>query len=251
MDDLAKSRIEKLLRKKVAKQLDNMEISPETLASYPRGRLFSDVLADLLGDDDDDREEDSEEDEMDVVDKADRGGAHDLAGRLVQHLTDALDAKRARHGFAKSEREKTVTRTLELHDIVKTSGIVAVAKAIVDENRSYGLTETEFVEFATEDAVRKFPGETADRAFTRMFTDNGADGLTLRRAHAVVRNEQLGTGHVKADRGSSAYAELMHKATEYRNAHPELSISQAFEKVYTARDNVELAKRERAESVPR
>jgi hypothetical protein len=190
----------------------------------------------------------------DVTDigKADRGGAHDLAGALIRHLTEALDAKRAHHGFAKSEREITVTRTLELHDIVKTSGIVAVAKAMIDADRSFGLTETEFVEFATEDAVRKFPDELPDRAFTRMFTDNGADGLAIRRAHAVVRGEQLGLTAKAADRGSnSAYGELMSKAEEYRNAHPELSISQAFEKIYTDRANVELAKRERIESAPR
>jgi hypothetical protein len=40
----------------------------------------------------------------------------------------------------------------------------------------------------------------------------------------------------------------MAKAEEYRNAHPELSISQAFEKVFTAPANIELAKRERMES---
>jgi hypothetical protein len=46
-----------------------------------------------------------------------------------------------------------------------------------------------------------------------------------------------------------AYAELMLKAEAYRNSHPELSIAQAFEKVYTARDNIDLAKRERAEAL--
>jgi hypothetical protein len=45
-----------------------------------------------------------------------------------------------------------------------------------------------------------------------------------------------------------AYGELMQKAEEYRNAHPELSIAQAFAKIFTAPDNRELAKRERMES---
>jgi hypothetical protein len=49
----------------------------------------------------------------------------------------------------------------------------------------------------------------------------------------------------------TAYAELMLKAEAYQTAHPELSISQAFSKVYTDRGNVELAKRERRESVSR
>jgi hypothetical protein len=49
----------------------------------------------------------------------------------------------------------------------------------------------------------------------------------------------------------TAYAALMTKAREYQTAHPELTESQAFEKVYTDRANVELAKRERVESAPR
>jgi hypothetical protein len=63
-----------------------------------------------------------------------------------------------------------------------------------------------------------------------------------------------GSQHAKSDRSNSeatAYGELMVKAEEYREAHPELSISQAFEKVFTAPANRELAKRERIESVPR
>ena len=59
-----------------------------------------------------------------------------------------------------------------------------------------------------------------------------------------------GTQHAKSDHGS-AYNDLMEKAEEYRNAHPELSEAQAFTKVYTDRANIELAKRERRESVPR
>ena len=43
----------------------------------------------------------------------------------------------------------------------------------------------------------------------------------------------------------------MVKAEEYRNTHPELSIAQCFEKTYTDRANIELAKRERVESAPR
>jgi hypothetical protein len=43
----------------------------------------------------------------------------------------------------------------------------------------------------------------------------------------------------------------MRKAEELRSAHPELSVAQCFERVYVDRANVELAKRERMESVPR
>jgi hypothetical protein len=60
-----------------------------------------------------------------------------------------------------------------------------------------------------------------------------------------------GSQHAKADHSEgTAYGDLMAKAEEYREAHPELSISQAFEKVFTAPANRELAKRERIESAP-
>jgi hypothetical protein len=119
----------------------------------------------------------------DIVEKS---GAHDLAGRLIEHLTDALGHKRRQHGFEKKEQQPMES----LSKIIKDAGFLAVAKAIAD-GRSYGLTEAEFVQFATEDAVKKFPGETPAAAFTRSFTDGGADGLTIRRAHRVVRDEQL------------------------------------------------------------
>jgi hypothetical protein len=125
-----------------------------------------------------------------VVEKA-SGGAHDLAGALLRHLQDRLDRRREAHGFEK-RKESNMDRTESLRDIAKTSGIHAIAKAMVDENRSYGLTEVEFTEIATEDAVRKFPdAKTPAAAFSQMFTDNSPYGLTLRRAHAVVRAEQL------------------------------------------------------------
>jgi hypothetical protein len=50
---------------------------------------------------------------------------------------------------------------------------------------------------------------------------------------------------------AAAYGELMRKAEEYRSAHPELSIAQCFDKIYTDRADIELAKRERIESAPR
>jgi hypothetical protein len=185
-----------------------------------------------------------------VVEKAD-GGARDLVGALLRHLHDRLENKREAHGFEKQEHP--MNRTQELRDIAKTSGIHAIAKAMVDENRSYGLTEVEFTEIATEDAVRKFPdAKTPAAAFSQMFTDNSPYGLTLRRAHALVRAEQLYGPTVKANRSEGkAYNELLAKAAELRKTRPELSEAQAFAAVYSDRSNTELAKRERQEAAAR
>jgi tRNA(Ile)-lysidine synthase TilS/MesJ len=184
-----------------------------------------------------------------AVEKSD-GGAGDLVGALLRHLNDRLEHKREAHGFEKKEQQP-MDRIETLRAIAKGGGILAIAKTLVSENRSYGISEEEFVQFATEDAIRKFPdAKTPAAAFSRSFTATNADGLTLRRAHRIVRDEQFGTT-AKADRSDSAYNELMRKAEAYREAHPELSISQSFEKIYCDRANVELAKRERIESAPR
>jgi hypothetical protein len=107
---------------------------------------------------------------------------------------------------------------------------------------------------------KQYPRLSEAQVFEAAFTDP-RNASTVARLYQrptptsiyPLPNEWLrgeGSQHAKADSGS-AYDDLMLKAEEYRNAHPELSISQAFEKIYTNPANVELAKRERLESVPR
>jgi hypothetical protein len=169
---------------------------------------------------------------------------HDAAGEHVEWLEN----KRETHGFAKKERPME-----SLTKIIKDAGFIAVAKAMTDEGRTYGINEHEFTEFATEHAQRLYPDKTPAAAFAAAFTDGSADGLTLRRAHRVVRDEQLGSTYAKAaDRGSnSAYGELLAKAAELRKVRPELREAQAFAKVFSDPANSALATRERIESATR
>jgi hypothetical protein len=60
-------------------------------------------------------------------------------------------------------------RTTELRAIAKAGGIIAVAKAIIDENRSYGITEHEFVALATEYAKASHPDLTDAAAFAKLY----------------------------------------------------------------------------------
>jgi hypothetical protein len=206
----------------------------------------------LLEIDDDDQRDDDDE-EADIA-KAARGGAHGLAAALLNHLHDRLESRLEAYGLAK-RKEKHME---SIAKIIKDAGFIAVAKAMADENRSYGLTETEFVALATENAVRKFPDKTPAAAFTRMFTDGGADGLAIRRAHAVVKASHLEQmfgptfpAHAKARSEGSAYDELLAKAAEYRKTHSDLSEAQAFAKVFQDPANAALSRRERAESALR
>jgi hypothetical protein len=109
---------------------------------------------------------------------------------------------------------------------------------------------------------RQWPRLTEQDAYERAFTDPANATLVARlyqrptptsiypMPHSWLQDE--GSQHAKSDRSEgTAYDELMLKAEAYRDAHPELSVAQCFEKIYTDRANVELAKRERMESAPR
>jgi hypothetical protein len=107
---------------------------------------------------------------------------------------------------------------------------------------------------------RQWPRLSEAEVFERAFSDPRNAALVARlyrRPQATsiypMPNEWLrgdGAAHAKSDHGS-AYDELMVKAEELRTAHPELTIAQAFEKVFTAPANAALAKRERVESASR
>jgi hypothetical protein len=109
---------------------------------------------------------------------------------------------------------------------------------------------------------KQYPRSSENEVFERAFSDPRNATLVARlyqrptptSIYPMPREwmRDGGTQHAKSDRSEgSAYSELMQKAEAYRNAHPELSISQAFAKVFTAPANIELAKRERVESAPR
>jgi hypothetical protein len=140
---------------------------------------------------------------------------------------------------------------------VVVAGPDAMHEAVDDTEQSAALR-------AYEEIVRigreKFPFLSADQQFARVFEDKNYAALAAQ-AHRTPAPTTIyqppaaqGTAYTKSDPApntDTAYAELMHKAEQYRSAHPDLSIAQAFEKIYTARDNIELAKRERVESAPR
>jgi hypothetical protein len=115
---------------------------------------------------------------------------------------------------------------------------------------------------AYEEIVRigreKFPYLPPAIQFARIFEDKNYAALAARanrvRAGDVYSMANAGPPYAKSDptpNADTAYDELMRKAEAYRDAHPELSISQCFDKIYTDPANIEIAKRERMESAPR
>jgi hypothetical protein len=160
-------------------------------------------------------------------------------------------------------------------DVVRACGVLKAAEFSVFDIQPVvvGGADARDVDNATaavrayEEIVRigreKFPFLSADQQFARIFEDRNYAALAAQ-AHSWPQPTTIYAGpgstapgrgaYAKADpvpNADSAYAELMHKAEAYREAHPQLSISQSFEKIYCDRANVALAKRERMESAPR
>jgi hypothetical protein len=196
----------------------------------------------------------------------DRGRSPCGEEELVAVLTRHAGGDR---GFAKLyETEPDVQRACNIAKAAEFSvfDIKPVVVGGLDAmNAANDDTEQSAVLRANEEIVRiareKFPFLPADVAFARIFEDRNYAALA-RQAHSrpqpttiyqMPGSDDPGRGaYTKADHSEgTAYDELMLKSEAYRNAHPELSVAQCFEKIYTSRANVELAKRERIESAPR
>jgi hypothetical protein len=182
------------------------------------------------------------------------GGQPDLSSALYFLLhKPAGQALLARmHKAAETAKETTMPTTETLESILKDLGSVSFCKAIVDRGRA-PCTESELVAVLSKNAAEQFnmPG---DRAFAKLH----AAEILVRQACVIAKAGEFsvfGRGaYTKADPApntDTAYATLLAKAEAHRDAHPELSVAQCFEKIYTDRANIELAKRERVESAPR
>jgi hypothetical protein len=236
------------------KELDNMETSSATGARYNRTRL-----PDVIDDDDDgdgidrDRELLGDDDELDeVITKALRDhhqGHHSLSAALVQHLHDRLERRRERHGYTKRKESSPMDR--ELRAIAKAGGIIAVAKAIIDENRNYGITEHEFVALATEHAKAQHPELTEAAAFAKLY-----ENPTVWRACNVLKSMPFVADVTPVMVGGEDTRDLSDtsKAIEQLKAlgarrWPTASAADQFEWALTAPENHVLARR--AVPIPR
>jgi hypothetical protein len=122
---------------------------------------------------------------------------------VTDHLLDRLDHLRRKHGFSKTATKEAPMENIEmlkaerkqkLLAIGKSGGAVEMAKIVVADDSAHGLSETEYSEILTEHAQKLYPSASSDSAFAKLFSDNGADGVLLRKAHAVVRASQFASG---------------------------------------------------------
>jgi hypothetical protein len=148
----------------------------EHIAKYDRS--FNGIMAKADADDGDLRDDDRD-DRDDVVAESDNKVSQ-LADLLIEAGTFASRAEalswllRHPNGHQlvrahKAGKELPMGKTETLRAIAKAGGIIAVAKAITDENRNYGITEHEFVALATEHAKAAHPELTEAAAFAKMY----------------------------------------------------------------------------------
>jgi hypothetical protein len=197
----------------------------------------------------------------------DRGRSPCGEHELVAALSKQAGGDRAfaeLHGAEESVRRACAiakAREFSVFDIkpVVVGGVDAMNDANDADDSAVLRAHEEILRIGRE----KFPFLPADQQFARIFEDRNYAALAAQ-AHSRPQPTTIyrmpgsaapGRGaYTKADpapSADSAYAALMRKAEEYRTAHPDLSISQAFEAIYTDRANIDLAKRERIESAPR
>jgi hypothetical protein len=205
------------------------------------------VLTDSPSRADDHGLDDDDDDEIIEKARSAHGGPHGLGAAVVEHMLDRLSSLRRRHGFEKTAKESHMLQD-SLTKIAKDIGIIGVAKAIVSEQRNYGISEPEFVDLVTEHAKAAHPNLTGAQAFSKVYESEES----VRRAVGVLKAAPFVTplqvGGVDAmneanDRteSSEAYAQLETMAARLRATSPWLSADQAFASVFENPANAPLA----------
>jgi hypothetical protein len=142
------------------------------------------------------------------------------------------------------------------------------------------LTEAEFTTAVTTAAKAKFPELSAARAFSKVFEDQGPEGVAVRRAWLIVKGvvpadspeREYGLGNSRGISGGAlsgreyaasdseveddaeddrfdALAALERLAERERRRDPSLSKAQSFTRVFVDPANVALAKAERRQAM--
>jgi hypothetical protein len=86
-----------------------------------------------------------------------------------------------------SEANTMITPQDKLRDLAKRAGPIAIAKVIVEDDNSFGISEHELTALVVECAKREHPQLTDAQAFVKIFTDQSEGGVMLRKAFIVVK----------------------------------------------------------------
>jgi hypothetical protein len=199
----------------------------------------------------------------DAFGKASRYGGH------LRHRHDGgLDHKTAlhwvlhhRHGAALPDRlglppdevADLLVRAAAMHPTNKQdtnmSDTQSFTKAVADLGE-HGYTKI-IQKYAS---ANRLPSETASQAFTRIFTEDSAQGAAIRKFWQVSKQGPLDDDEAEDEAEGvedDALEELKELARQLRVRCPQLTKAQAFTKIYTDPENAKLAARERRANRPR
>jgi hypothetical protein len=135
----------------------------------------------------------ADDDDGDDVAKAETGAKH-LVERLLEHAHDALDRHRKLRGYEKSATNKeSSTMDDNLTSISKShDDLMSFCKRAVEAGEPGGVSENTLVEAVTKIAAERFPGMSADAAFTKMWTASSPEAVLLRKTARLCRDGAWG-----------------------------------------------------------
>ena len=211
--------------KKVAPEVEDAAATPTTNAASDRISSLADLVVEGTGG---------------AIDRAAAIGwlLHTAAGQSLVLRTSK------NHQTNSNEKEQPVL----IQTVLKQYGLISVAKSMINEQISFGLSEHEFTALIADYAkTTKRADESDAAAFEREFTSNEI----LRKAYAVVKDAQLASlqaTQVGANAAlatdpdfSAAMLQLQNMAEKLRQEAPYLSVSQAFSRVFQDPQNSQLA----------
>jgi|SRR5262249_22676712 len=189
----------------------------------------------------DDNPVDGEHHASKVADLLVESGSHNTRGDALAYLLHHPRgiATLQRLYKSKSEESPAMDSKAKLADLAQRAGVVAIAKAIVDENHAYGISEPELTDLVIAEAKKNYPDLTDAQAFAKMYSEQSEAGVVLRRAFAVAKNAAYANAVESAEKDSAAAcAEL---AAIGKQRWPSLTKAQQFARAFET--NPAIAKR--------
>jgi hypothetical protein len=193
------------------------------------GRHVVDELADLLVEGGSPDGEVTREQALQWLLHSARGQS--LVARMAAHR------KRNRKGFQMPTRQEVLKGYVR-----SAGGVIPLCKRIVAKGTT-DITEHELTQLAVDAAKREYGISDDAKAFTRMFTDTGPTGETLRKAVQVAKVAQVGGDDGDADDAAEALDELHRLAERHHRENPELTPDQSFARIFADPRNAALAHR--------
>src|SRR5262249_17329316 len=140
-----------------------------------------------------------------VADMLVETGKHPDRAAALDHLFHTANGQALLRRMRKSYQEESpVSKTANLADLAKRAGVVAIAKAIVDEDHSFGITEPELTDLVIAEAKKNHPELTDAQAFAKVYSEQSEAGVVLRRAFQVAKNSAYHNAIEDAEKDAAA-----------------------------------------------